>query len=111
MAKLPQDHKSKKLPVKEVDGGKEVTIDGMQIILRDAAFKDHLVMRQLAKMQKESVPVEDKIIINGEMIDRILGVAQADAFIAAYADEFGYTDFTVLAQKFNEIVGAAYPNS
>ena len=111
MATKPQDHKPKALPVKDVAGGKQVTIDGMKIVVKEAAFKDHKVVRGLAKMRSGDLDTGEKIILNGELIDRILGEAQAELLIEKYADNDGYTDFTVLASKFNEIVGAAFPNS
>ena len=109
--KKPADHKPKSLPVKEVDGGKQVTVDGLKIIVKDAAFTDHLVMRGLAKLRSSDLTVAEKIVLNGEMIDRILGEEQATILARKYEDSDGYTDFTVLAKKFNEILGAAFPNS
>lgn len=109
--KKPQDHMPKQLPVKDVPGGREVTVEGLKITIREAAFRDHRVVQKLAKLRKGDIPIEEKIILNGEMIDRVLGDAQADALIDALADDNGYTDITVLAAKFNEIVGAAFPNS
>ena len=109
--KKPHDHKPKQLPVKDVPGGRQVTIDGLKIVVKEAAFKDHKVVRGLAKLRSADLDPAEKVVLNGEMIDRILGDAQANLMVDKYADSDGYTDFTVLASKFAEVVGAAYPNS
>lgn len=110
-AKEPQDRLPKKPSVKEVEGGKEVTLNGIKVVIKDAAFRDHRVMQKLAKLRKGDLPMVEKIILNGEMIDRVLGEEQAEKLISALADADGYTDIMALSQTFNELVGAAYPNS
>lgn len=110
-AKQPQDRLPKKLSVKAVDGGKIVTFNGLKITLKEAAFKDHRVVQKLAKLRKEDLPMDEKVILNGEMIDRVLGEKQANLLIDALADSDGYTDIMKLSAAFSEIVGAAYPNS
>ena len=111
VAKKPQDRLPKKPSVKDVTGGKQVTYNGLKIVLKDAAFKDHRVVQKLAKLRKGDLPMEEKVILNGEMIDRVLGEDQANSLIDALADSDGFTDVMVLTSAFNEIVGAAYPNS
>lgn len=110
-AKKPQDRLPKKPSVKEVDGGKEVTHSGIKLVIKDAAFRDHRVMQKLAKLRSSDLSTAEKLILNGEMIDRVLGETQADLLTDALADADGFTDFMVLAQAFNEIVMAAHPNS
>lgn len=110
-AKKPQDRQPKKLSVKEVDGGKIVTFKTLKITLKDAAFRDHTIVRTMAKIRKGDLEQADGVILNGEMIDRVLGEAQADKLVKLLADDDGYTDFIALSQAFNEIVMAAYPNS
>lgn len=110
-ANKPQDHQAKKLPVKDVPGGKQVTIDGMKITVKAAALKDHRVIIGFGDLRGDELDNFGKISLNGKLIDRVLGVEQAEMLIQKYADKDGYTDFAVLAQKFNEIIGAAYPNS
>lgn len=110
-AKKPQDRQPKKLSVKEVDGGKIVTFKTLKVTLKDAAFRDHQIVRMMAKIRKGDLSQTDGVILNGEMIDRVLGEEQADKLVKLLADEDGYTDFVALSKAFNEIVMAAYPNS
>ena len=110
-AKKPQDRQPKKPSVKTVPGGKQVTMDGLKIVVKEAALKDHRVMQKLAIVQKDSADFAEKVLANGELIDRVLGEKQADLLAAKYADEDGFTDFSVLSQKFSEIIGAAFPKS
>ncbi len=51
--KQPQDHKNKSTAtVKDVDGGREVTIDGFTVTILDAALSDYEVFENLAFAQK-----------------------------------------------------------
>ena len=109
--KKPQDHKPKSLPVKDVAGGKQVTFRGLKIVVKQAALKDHRVVQGFADLQGDVLSEFEKIALNGRLIDRVLGKDQAESLVNKLADKDGFTDFTVLAAAFNEIMGAAYPNS
>lgn len=48
MAKEPQDHLPKKPTVKEVDGGKKVTLNGVTVTVLDEALDDWELLEELA---------------------------------------------------------------
>lgn len=110
-AKKPLDRQPKKLSVKVVEGGKVVTFKQLKILIKDAALRDHRVMQHMVKIRDDDREMSEKVLLNGEMIDRVLGKEQSDKLIDALADKDGFTDFIELTKAFNEILGAAHPNS
>lgn len=110
-AKKPQDHLPKKPSVKEIDGGKEVTVDGVTATILTAAMQDWRTGQKLAMLRKGGLSFEDSVILSGELFDRIFGKAQADRIVDELADENGHTEMPKVMKFFNDAVGAAFPNS
>lgn len=110
-AKKPQDHQPKKPTVKEVDGGKQVTVEGVTATILTVAMQDWTTGQKLARLRKGGLKFEDSVILAGELFDRIFGDEQSERIIAELADENGYTEMPKVMQFFNAAIGAAFPNS
>lgn len=84
-AKKPEDHKPKtevaKPTVKKVDGGKEVTYQGISVVVEDDALDDFELMGELRLMQDS----EDPTYMPGILM-RLLGRDQTKAAMDALRD-------------------------
>lgn len=103
-AKKPQDHKAKSV-AKDVDGGKQVTVRGVTVVVSADAANDYELLELLSSGEGGSLP---------EALRRLFGVEQLGVIKEAIRNpETGIVAIQgegSLAEFMTEVFGAINPN-